>query len=47
MRFEVLKAVKMTLLFWAVTPGRLVEITASGKHTASIFRAEEQHRQTT
>jgi hypothetical protein len=40
-RFEVLTAVRMAMVFWVVTPCRQVgRYKRFGKHTASIFRVE-------
>jgi hypothetical protein len=41
-RFEVLTAVRMTMMFfWVLVPCRLsVDTNVSEKHTLSIFRAE-------
>jgi hypothetical protein len=42
MRLEVLATVNMSMLvFWAVTPCRLVDLYVSEKHTASVFSAED------
>jgi hypothetical protein len=41
-RFEVLRTVKMSMLFFlVVTPCGLLDTNVSEKHTVSIFRAED------